>query len=139
MMVLDTNIISELMSIAPNQKVINWLEAQIQKNIYITTITLAEIHFGIMSLPAGKKRDRLDYLFLENIQSAFPAHRILKFCSESAFHYGQIMANSKKNGKTMSVPDGQIASITKLNRASLITRKEKDFENLDIHIINPFN
>ena len=88
-------------------------------------------------LPAGVRRNSMLEAFLKVVEEAF-ALRVLSFDLDAARLYGQIMSNQKNLGKTMSLFDGQIASIAQLHNAILATRNIKDFEGCDITVINPF-
>lgn len=138
MIIIDTNIITEMMKLTPEKNVIQWLDAQSTVNLFITTISIAEISYGIHNLPEGKKRDALEDIFYQSIHTAFK-QRILQFDEESAFSYGKLMWKRQKIGRPMSVPDGQIAAIAYVHHATLATRNISDFEYCEINITNPFD
>jgi predicted nucleic acid-binding protein len=138
MIILDTNIVSELMRIQPNSQVIKWLDQLNALDVFITSVTIAEIAYGIEVLPDSSKKNKLKFLFENAITKAFK-QRICFFDEKAATLYGTLMGHRKNLGKPMSIPDGQIASITQVHQAFLATRNVKDFEYLDIKIINPFD
>ncbi len=137
MIILNTNIILELMKAEPDRKVINWINECNPLELYLSSITIAEIYYGISVLPDGVRKNKLQFYFENSIQNSFK-QRILSFNQESAILYGVLMVHRKTLGKPMSVPDGQIASISKTHQAFLATRNVKDFEDIDLKIINPF-
>ena len=137
MIILDTNIISELMKASPSVKVINWLDKQDVTQLYITSITLAEISYGINALPEGARRKGLENAFNKAIHDAF-SRRICHFTDSAALQYGKIMAHRKKIGKPLSILDGQIAAITFTHTAKLATRNLNDFLECELDLVNPF-
>lgn len=137
MIVLDTNVISELMKPAPSLKVIDWIDQQDATLLMVTTITLAEIGYGLCALPKGKRRTSLEHAFAKTISEGF-AHRVLDFDEAAAQLYGSLMAKRKEAGKPLSILDGQIASIALSYDAILATRNVKDFVDCDIGLIDPF-
>lgn len=137
MVVLDTNIISEIMRPLPNNTVVEWLDGQKTQHLYLTTITLAEIRYGLSIMQDGKKRQRLTNQFESYLSEGFEG-RILDFTAESATHYAKIMSQRKSLGLPMSMADGQIAAIANAYHFAVATRNVKDFEQCGLDIINPF-
>ena len=138
MIIVDTNVISELMKTSPSITVIDWLNRRDATQLYITTITIAEIAYCLNALPNGNKRQALENNFNNAIQDAFK-NRILQFTEPAAHVYGKIMANRKELGRPMSVLDGQIAAITLIHKAGLATRNINDFLHCGIDLHNPFD
>lgn len=138
MILLDTNIISELMRPKPQPAVVQWLNNQDALDVYISAITIAEIEYGLKVLPEGQKRWGLKQKFDWLIAQGF-SERVLDFTSEAALHYADIMAYRRSLGLPMSVPDGQIAALTRLKRFTLATRNVKDFEDCGLMLVNPFS
>lgn len=138
MIVLDTNIISELMSNSPSANVVEWFDENNVLDLFITTVTIAEISYGLELLPNGKRKTHLEESFNKSIMIAFK-HRTLFFDEDSACIYGKIMSNRKKLGQPMSIPDGQIAAIAKASNASVATRNISDFTQCGLELFNPFN
>lgn len=134
---LDTNIISELMKSTPDQNVTAWLDQQNVLTLYITSVSVAEIYYGLNLLPAGKKGSSLEMAFNNVIETIF-SQRVLAFNTVAASHYGVIMAEREKLGRRMSALDGQIAAIAKMSNALLATRNIKDFVQTGIEVFNPF-
>lgn len=137
MIIIDTNIISELMKANPASSVIAWIDRQETTQLYITTITLAEITYGLYALPQGNRRNSLEETFHKAIMEAF-AHRILVFDQPAAFLYGKIMSQRKQLGRPLGVPDGQICAIASHHAATVATRNTRDFLDCGIELVNPF-
>lgn len=138
MIILDTNIISEMMKAHPEARVIQWMDQQKSTQLFISTITVAEITYGLCALPDGKRRTQLERAFNKTIQLAF-AGRFLSFDFTAAGWYGKIMAARKISGRPLSVPDGQIAAIACAQGFALATRNGRDFIDCGLEIINPFD
>lgn len=137
MILIDTNIISEMMKSSPSAKVIGWMSSQDAAQLYVASITIAEIAYGLYILPDGKRRHTLEDAFEKTIQNGFKG-RVLAF-DESVVHlYGNIMGRRKELGRPMDVPDGQIAAIARAYQCQLATRNIKDFQDCDLELINPF-
>ena len=135
--VLDTNVMSELMRDNPNHKVVDWFDAQHINILSITTITQAEILTGIELLPDGKRKYNLfelaDYYF-----SSIFIGRIFVFDSIAASAYAEIYAQRQTQGKPISHADCQIAAIARSQEASIATRNITDFEGVGVELINPW-
>ena len=137
MIILDTNVVSEFMTSPPSGSVLSWLNDQDVTSLYLTSITIAEITYGLSVLPMGKRRMLLDERFKLFVASAFE-QRILTFDESAAYIYGDLLANRRKSGRRMSCFDGQIAAIAQTNHLALATRNITDFEACGIQLINPF-
>lgn len=137
MILLDTNIISEMMKQSPNPEVLSWLDDQEVTQTFVTSITIAEISYGINVLPEGVRRQLLEDAFNKAIKTAFK-HRILFFDETAAHHYGKLMSHRKQLGRPLSILDGQIASIALTHGAALATRNIRDFSHCELDLLNPF-
>ena len=137
MILLDTNIVSEPMRIQPDPVVIRWLNEQDAAQLYVSSVTIAEIHFGIACLPEGARQGGLREAFGEFLDQVFDS-RILSFGTASAEIYGQIRATRRAQGRPITPLDAQIAAIALENDLSLATRNVKDFNGFDLVIHNPF-
>ena len=137
MIILDTNIISELMKASPDLRVITWIDQQDAMALFTTSIMIAEIRYGLSVLPESRRRVLLKEAFDRVLTSAFK-HRILVFDEAAAHCYGQLMGHRKTIGHLLSVFDGQIAAITRVNQMSLATRNTRDFSDCGLSLINPF-
>jgi hypothetical protein len=137
MIVLDTNVLSEALKPSPSDVVLRWLAAQEPLAAFTTTITEAEVLYGIETLPAGRRRTRLaaaiERLFDEEFEG-----RILPFDRESARVFPKIVAGREALGRPISQFDAMIASIARSRGAAVATRNTKDFEHCGVRIINPW-
>lgn len=137
MILIDTNVISEMMKPYPDKVVLQWIDQQDATELYISAITLAEISYGLNVLPDGKRRENLEAAFTKAIVEAFTG-RILVFDELAAYQYGKIMGHRRKLGKALGVPDGQIAAIASAQNAKVATRNVRDFIHCGLQLINPF-
>ena len=137
MILLDTNVILEVMTPKPLKAVLDWLDGQRSEALYISTITIAEIGYGLHVLPKGKRRRTLEDRFDLFISGGF-AGRVLSFDQKAARLYGDLMGRRRKLGKPMSALDDQIAAIARAARFALATRNVRDFADCGLEIVNPF-
>lgn len=137
MILLDTNVVSEVMKPSPSAAVVDWLNAQASERLHVSCVTLGEIEYGLRTLPDGRRRRDLRDRFHRFVASAF-ALRVLSYDEPASLYYGEIMAARKSLGRPMSVPDGQIAAIAKANGCALATRNIPDLEHCGIELIDPF-
>ena len=137
MIVLDTNIVSEVMRKTPDPRVLTWLNDWETNQMYLTAVTVAEISFGLRILPPGKRRNLLEQKFKQFKELAF-SQRILSFDETAAQIYGDLMGYRREIGQPLSTADGQIAAITLSRDFALATRNTSDFQNCGLHLINPF-
>ncbi len=137
MIVLDTNVISELMKPAPAAEVARWIAGRPASMLYTTSVTQAEVLHGIALLPAGKRHSALEAaaeaMFDEDLGG-----RVLPFGSEAAHAYAQIAAQRHRAGRPIAQFDAQIAAIARSVRASIATRNVEDFEGCGITVLNPW-
>lgn len=133
---LDTNIISNVTKPQPSESLIAWMAAQRDEDLFIASLTVAEIQRGILEKPRGKKRDALNVWFAgpEGPQALF-AGRILSFDERSSLIWARLMADGKVTGRPRSGLDMIIASVASANECVVVTDNEKDFSGLDI--VNP--
>jgi len=137
MILLDTNIVSEVLRPAPADGVLRWLDDQETENLYLSTITIAEIVFGIRALPDGRRRSTLAGRFEDFVARGFD-QRVLPFDTAAAYLFGELMGRRRELGRPMSFPDGQIAAIARTHHFALATRNVNDFDLCGIEILNPF-
>ncbi|KGJ02744.1 hypothetical protein SAMN04487972_12814 [Paracoccus halophilus] len=137
MIILDTNVVSELLRPAPEQRVVDWLGSLDGSGVYLTTITEAELHLGVAILPAGKRRDGLAEMIDQIIREDF-AERILPFDSRAAVAFATIAADRRTKGRPIAHADCQIAAIAQANGAKVATRNTPDFADCGIKLINPW-
>ena len=137
MILLDTNIVSEVMKTRPAKAVVAWLNAQASEQLYVSAITIGEIAYGLRILPDGRRRTGLRERFERFVALAFD-QRVLNYDEPAARIYGELMGNRKELGLPMSIPDGQIAAIARCGHLTVATRNVPDFENCGIEVVNPF-
>lgn len=137
MILLDTNVVSEVMKTQPAEAVVAWLNGQDSERLYVSAITIGEITYGLRILPDGKRRSGLRERFERFVALAFD-QRVLAYDESAAGVYGELMGDRKELGLPMSVPDGQIAAIARLNHLAVATRNVLDFEHCGIDVLNPF-
>jgi predicted nucleic acid-binding protein len=137
MIVLDTNVLSELMKPAPSEPVVAWVASQPTQSLYTTSITEAEILHGIMLLPSGRRRRAFETAAREMFREEF-AGRVLSFGSDAALPYARIAVERRRGGRPISHFDAQIAAIARSAGATLATRNVSDFEGCGVEIVNPW-
>jgi predicted nucleic acid-binding protein len=136
MIILDSNVVSELMRPAPAQKVVAWLDSQPRSSIWTTSVTVFEIRFGLQIMPLGKRRDAYAQGFetlLERIES-----RIAAFDAESAEYASILMASRKQQGRPREDRDTMIAGIVLARHALLATRDISHFDDVSAPLVNPW-
>jgi predicted nucleic acid-binding protein len=136
MIVLDTNVVSELMRATPAPVVLAWLNEHPDNDMFTTAITVAEIRYGIARLPDGRRREALHQAANE-IFAAFP-DQVLSFDLTSAGAYADIVAHRERLGNPIDGFDAQIAAICRARAATLVTRNTKGFADAGIAIVNPW-
>jgi toxin FitB len=135
--VLDTNVVSELMKGDPFPAVFTWVASHPPSDLFTTTITMAEVLYGIERLPHGKRRDHL----LGEAESIFVkdfAGRILAFDESAARMLAVIATGRRSQGRPINEPDAQIAAIARVHDATLATRNTNDFEGCGVQLVNPW-
>ena len=137
MIVLDTNVVSELMRPSPAASVLGWVAAQAARSLYTTSITEAEIFHGILLLPAGRRRQALEAAAESMFDQDFRG-RVLPFSSEAARPYARMAAARQRMGRPISQFDAQIAAIAYSAGADLATRNVADYDRCGIRVINPW-
>lgn len=137
MIVLDTNVLSELMRATPDPRVESWIARRPASSLFTTTVTQAEVLYGVALLPSGKRRERLrlavDGLFEQDF-----AGRLLPFDETAASEFAMISSARKRRGLPISQFDAQIASIAKSRGAELATRNVADFVHCGLAVVNPW-
>jgi toxin FitB len=133
---LDTNILSNVTKPAPSEALLTWMGGQADTDLFIASLTVAEIRRGVLEKPAGKKRDQLETWFSgsEGPQALF-AGRILSFDEKASLIWARLMAEGKAKGRPRSGLDAIIAAVAEANECIVVTDNEKDFEGIEI--VNP--
>jgi len=138
MIILDTNVLSELMRPKPSVRIVTWVAKQPATELFTTSITEAEIFYGIQLLTKGKRREGLlaaaEAMFAEDL-----AGRIFGFESDAARVFSTIAAHRRALGRPISHADAQIAAISQVRGAKLATRNVADFEDCGLDIVDPWN
>ena len=133
---LDTNILSDIAKPAPSPSLLAWMSEQIDDDLFIASLTVAEIRRGILEKPAGKRRDALEAWFAgpEGPQALF-AGRVLPFDESAALIWARLMADGVKKGRPCSALDTIIAAVAEAHDCTVVTDNERDFD--DVKAINP--
>ncbi len=137
MIIIDTNVISDLMRPNPEPAVEAWLGAQDGLGIFLTAISEAELRYGVAVMAAGKRRDLLEEAIDRFLRDDM-AGRILPFDSAAAHAYAVIASTQSRVGKPISQADCQIAAIAQVHNAPVATCNTADFEGCEIDLINPW-
>ncbi|MEZ5538064.1 MAG: type II toxin-antitoxin system VapC family toxin [Thiolinea sp.] len=137
MIILDTNVVSEPLRRLPEQRVIEWIDAQVIETLYLTSITVAELRFGVQILPAGKRRDDLSANLEQRVLPLFFG-RILAFDMPVTAYYAEKMAQARASGLAVSSSDGYIAAIAAANNMAVATRDVQPFAAMGVRVINPW-
>jgi tRNA(fMet)-specific endonuclease VapC len=134
---LDTNVISELVARQPDQAVLRWIEALDQSAVYLSVITIGEIHRGIERLPESAKRDRLRAWLTDELLVRF-GDRMAPIDVGVMMAWGSMVARLISEGRPLSAMDSLIAAQAIHHGYSLVTRNESDFRDTGVHLINPW-
>ena len=137
MIILDTNVLSALMQTRPDPAVVAWLDRQPADSVWLTSITVCEVRFGLAMLPGGRKRVSLEEAF-ERLLSDHLSNRVLDFDSAAAAAAARIAADRRRGGRAADLRDTLIAAIAEARRATLATRNTRHFEGLDVPVIDPW-
>ena len=138
MLVLDTNVVSEILKPRPAPEVIQWFEKVEAEKVCFTAIGEAELLYGTARLPAGQRRTSLEAAISRTTEEFF-AERVLCFNRGCAPIYAHLRAESARRGVVMTPSDAMIAAIAALHNATLATRNTKDFELAGVPLVNPWN
>ncbi|HEY1301117.1 MAG TPA: type II toxin-antitoxin system VapC family toxin [Stellaceae bacterium] len=138
MILLDTNVISELFRPAPDAAVRQFLRGQPAEELFTSTICEAEIRYGLARMASGRRRDDLTARIVSFLDEAF-RDRIVPFDSACAAFYGEIRALREAAGRPITIEDAMIAATARAHGAALATRNLADFEGTGIEAVNPWN
>jgi toxin FitB len=137
MIILDTNVVSELMRASPSDVVVDWVDRQPADDVYLTAITLGELLYGIARLPDGRRKtslaDQLEVMIADDLD-----HRVAAFDETAAAHYADIVARRERCGRPISAADAQIAAICRCHDGVLATRNVSDFASIGIEVVDPW-
>lgn len=132
---LDTNVISELISKRSNKKVVEWLDRLDSNTIYLSVITIGEIRKGIEKLPPSKRKERIKEWLEGDLLLRFQG-RILEITTEVMLIWGELTGRLEKEGRPITAIDSLIAAIALQGNYRLVTRNEHDFQYTGVTIIN---
>lgn len=138
MIILDTNVLSEPLRPSPDARVVEWLDAQITETLFLTTVTLAEVRYGIAALPRGKRKAGLTERFEAEVLPLFEG-RILPFDEPAAREYAALRTKARSAGLAIGDFDAVLASTAKAHRFGVATRDVAPFEAAGVGVVvNPF-
>lgn len=137
MIVLDTNVISELIRVQPAQAVVRWVVSQSADDLRLTAPTVAELTYGAARLPDGRRRRELEATLVATVNDSF-RERVLPFDVTSGQLYGSLVASRERLGRPIETMDAQIAAVCRHHGAGLATRNIRDFEGLGLTLVDPW-
>ena len=137
MIVLDTNVVSELLRRDPDARVLRWFETQTEE-LALTSVTWAELLAGVELLPEGKRRRELQAALLRASAPFLGTRAFISFGEKAAEHYATLVASRQRMGRPISTADAQIAAMCRAHEASCATRNTKDFADTGVHVVNPW-
>jgi len=138
MMVLDTNVVSELMRAQPAPQVLDWVNAQPSDQLCLCSVVVAELLYGVGRMPDGVRKSAMLSAMQSMVLEDF-AGRVLPFDLDAAVAFAQMVVQREKMGRTIATADAQIAAICAAHGARLATRNIRDFASLDLQLINPWD
>lgn len=138
MILLDTNVISEPLKATGDPKIADWINAQNIETLYLSTIGIAELRFGIAALPSGKRKDVLHASLEQRVLPLFEG-RILSFDLEASQAYATLRAKARAAGQVIAPADGYIAAIAMTHELIVATRDTQPFIAAGLSVINPFD
>ncbi|HEY8064886.1 MAG TPA: PIN domain-containing protein [Methylosinus sp.] len=138
MILLDTNVVSELVRARPHPQVLAWLDRHPLSSVWISSISVMELHFGLELLDPSRKKAELSAALALLAETTF-GDRIAPFDARAAEAAGRLAASRRRRGTTVDHRDTQIAGIALAHRARLVTRNRRDFADLDVEVTNPWN
>ena len=138
MMVLDTNVVSELMRAQPASQVLDWVNAQPSDQLCLCSVVVAELLYGVGRMPDDVRKSAMLSAMQSMVLEDF-AGRVLSFDLDAAVAFAQMVVQREKMGRTIATADAQIAAICAAHGARLATRNIRDFASLDLQLINPWD
>lgn len=138
MILIDTNVISELWKVEPNPGVLAWIDAQTIETLYLSAVTVAELRFGLATLPEGKRRTIFQERLEKEVLSAFVG-RVLPFDLNASQAYADLMALASRKGKAIGKADGYIAATASACGFMVATRDIHPFEAVGLKFVNPWD
>ena len=137
MILIDTNVISELWKAEPNPDVLAWMDAQAVETLYLSAVTVAELRFGVAAMPEGKRRSIYQERLEKEVLPAFTG-RVLPFDLAASRAYADLMTSAKESGKAIGKADGYIAATARAYGLMVATRDISPFEAAGLKWVNPW-
>lgn len=137
MIIVDTNVISELWKINPDANVLTWMDAQAIETLYLSAVTVAELRYGLAAMPKGRRQKLYQTRLEQEVLLAFSG-RVLAFDLEASQAYGELMAQATAEGKAISAADGYIAATAAIHSLTVATRDIAPFKAAGLSVINPW-
>lgn len=137
MIVIDTNVISEMWRADPNANVLAWMDAQAIETLYLSAVTVAELRYGLAMMPAGKRRSIYQGRLEDEVLPHF-AGRVLAFDLDTSKSYAELMARAKAEGRAIAMADGYIAATAAAHGFIVATRDTSPYQSGGIEVINPW-
>lgn len=138
MIVLDTNVVSELMRQAPAPGVARWVDTVAARDVFVTAVTAAELLYGVAQLPEGRRKQEL-YSKVDGLLAEDFRDQVLPFDRPAAVRYAEICVARERAGRPISMADAQTAAICRAWTADLATRNVDDFVNTGVNVLNPWD
>ena len=137
MIILDTNVVSELMRPAPSSAVVSWVSRRDAPTLFFSAVSEAELRLGVAIMPAGRRRDEIEAAIEAMLREDF-ASRILPFDSAAARAYAEIAAARRAAGRPVATMDVQIAAIARSHNMAVATRNTRDFTGTGVDLADPW-
>ena len=138
MVILDTNVVSELMNAEPDATVIEWLDGQAWTSLWTTSVTVMEVRYGLAIMPTGRRRTERQAAFARLIEEKFE-RRVLAFDHAAAEEAASLMGARHRAGRPADLRDTMIAGIALAQRATIATRNVRHFEGLSVPVLDPWS
>ena len=138
MILLDTNVLSALMQRVPEPSVVAWLDGVAAESVWVSSITVFEVRFGLELLASGRRRRELEEVFARTLEEEFE-NRVVSFDEAAAQAAGVIAAEQRRAGRPVEIRDVQIAGVARSRKAALATRNRKHFEGLGLPLVDPWS
>lgn len=134
---LDTNVVSELLRLSPSPAVERWVNERAATDLYLSAVSEAELRYGVAILPAGRRKDALARMIEEVVRQDFVG-RVLPFDSEAARDYADIASTRRAAGRPVTPADCQIAAIARARNMAVATRNVRDYEGIGVEVVDPW-
>lgn len=137
MILIDTNVISELWKVDPDPNVLAWIDAQAVETLHLSAVTVAELRFGLATMPEGRRRSIYQNRLEQDVLPAF-AGRVLPFDLDASRAYATLMARARSEGKPIGRADGYIAATAVARSLAVMTRDVEPFLAAGLQVVNPW-